>query len=229
MAFADAVFDGRATLAGIDAVLVTDLAALPGVLSERAVIPVVIADWELVVRAVHPDITVDARMRKRTVPEIQRSSAPLAIGLGPGFIAGETVDLAVETGWGDDLGQVITSGPTRARSGEPCPIAGHGRNRYVYAPIPGLFATTHHIGDAVTEDEPVAWIDGTALEAPLAGVPRGLTRDGVPVARHTKLIEVDPRGARAVVTGIGKRPHGIAAGVLAALGLTAEVACLEQS
>jgi xanthine dehydrogenase accessory factor len=43
---------------------------------------------------------IDARMRKRAVPEKQRGIAPLTIGLGPNFIAGETVDLAIETSWG---------------------------------------------------------------------------------------------------------------------------------
>jgi hypothetical protein len=43
------------------------------------------ADWSAV---------IDARMRKRAVPEGQRGLAPLTIGLGPNFIAGENVDVA---------------------------------------------------------------------------------------------------------------------------------------
>ena len=217
MAFADAVFDGRATLAGIDAVLVNDHPSLSSILSLRAVIPLVVANWDAVVRVVHPDIVVDARMRKRAVPESLRGTAPLTIGLGPGFVAGETVDLAVETDWGDDLGRVITAGPTRALSGEPRPIAGHARDRYVYAPIAGLFTTVHHIGDAVSAGQPVAGIGADVLVAPLDGVLRGLTRNGVPVAAGTKVIEVDPRGTGATVTGIGERPGQIAAAVLAAV------------
>ena len=43
-----------------------------------------------------------------------RGLAPLTIGLGPNFVAGETVDFAVETSWGDALGAVIKRGPTLA-------------------------------------------------------------------------------------------------------------------
>ncbi len=88
MAFADAVFDGHARLAGIDAVLVNDLAAVSGIIALRAVIPVVVADLDAVPRAVLPDVAVDARMRKRAAPEATRGQARLSIGLGPAFIAG---------------------------------------------------------------------------------------------------------------------------------------------
>ena len=57
----------------------------------------------------------------------------------------------------------------------------------------------------------------STLVAPLTGVLRGLTRDGVSVGVGTKVIEVDPRGPAAVVAGIGERPSRIAAGVLAAV------------
>jgi len=214
MALADAVFDGRAALEGVDAVLVNDLAALPGVLALRAAIPVVIAGLEAVLGAVHPDVLVDARMRKRSVPESRRGIASLTIGLGPGFVAGETVDVAVETGWGDDLGRVIQTGPTRPLAGEPRAIAGHARDRYVYAPVAGVFTTGHRIGDAVRAGQAIARAGAEILRAPLDGALRGLTRDGVPVEAGTKVIEVDPRGTNAIVTGIGERPALIAAGVL---------------
>jgi xanthine dehydrogenase accessory factor len=56
-----------------------------------------------------------------------------------------------------------------------------------------------------------------ALTAPLDGLLRGLTRDGVPVSVRTKVIEVDPRNREAEVRGIGERPRRIADGVLLAL------------
>jgi xanthine dehydrogenase accessory factor len=76
----------------------------------------------------------------------------------------------------------------------------------------------------VTDGETVAWIepsppDGSAtpLTAPIAGALRGLTHDGVPVSLRTKVIEVDPRGDRGNLRGLGERPRRIAAGVLAAV------------
>jgi xanthine dehydrogenase accessory factor len=81
-------------------------------------------------------------MRKHHQPEVQRGLAKLTIGLGPNFIAGETTDLAIETSWGDELGRVIERGATRPLAGEPREVAGHGRDRYVYAPHVGIFHTT---------------------------------------------------------------------------------------
>ncbi len=49
------------------------------------------------------------------------------------------------------------------------------------------------------------------------GILRGLTHDGVPVAKKSKVIEVDPRGEQAQINGIAKRPGRIAQGVLEAV------------
>ncbi len=217
MAFTDAIFDGQAVLEGVTAMRVDDVAMLDVVLTEHKALPVAVADFPDLLAAVRPDILIDARMRKRVVPEVQRGLAPLTIGLGPNFIAGETTDLAVETSWGDELGAVVACGSTRPLAGEPRPLAGHGRDRFVYAPVAGIFRTTYRIGDLVRAEDVVAYIDVVALHAPLDGILRGLTHDGVPVLEGAKVIEVDPRGPAAVVTGIGERPDRIANGVLRAV------------
>ncbi len=217
MAFVDAIFDGRAVLDGLTAVRVDDLRDLRGVVATGDVIPVVVSDLAALLEILQPDILVDARMRKRARPEAQLGLAPLTIGLGPNFVAGETTDLAVETGWGDDLGKVYDRGSTRPLEGEPNPIEGHSRDRYVYAPIEGIFSTRLQVGQSVRAGDPVATVGPVALSAPLDGVLRGLTRDGVRVSVGTKVIEVDPRGERAVFTGIGERPGRIAEGVLRAI------------
>ncbi len=217
MAFTDAVFEGQARLEGVVAVRIDDPEALDAVLAERSVIPVTIADFHMLHSTVRPDILVDARMRKRAHPEVQRGLARLTIGLGPNFIAGETTDLAIETSWGDALGAIVEHGPTRPLAGDPRPIAGHARDRFVYAPVAGIFRTAHHIGDPVHAGDLIAHIDAVALHAPLEGVLRGLTHDGVPVVEGTKVIEIDVRGPAAVTTGLGERPRRIADGVLRAV------------
>ena len=217
MAFADAVFEGACELEGLNARRVDDLAALPAALGERAYVPVVVADLESLLSTVRPDVLVDARMRKRAHPECQLDLAPLTIGLGPNFIAGETTHLAIETIWGDDLGTVITSGPTRALAGEPRSFDGHARDRFIYAPVAGVLRTDAAIGQRVRRGTLVATIDGQQLAAPLDGVLRGLTHDGVPVAAGAKVVEVDPRGDVSAVRGLGVRPRRIADGVVAAV------------
>ncbi len=217
MAFTDAVFDGRTELEGVLAVRIDDLSTLPTQLATREFVPVVVQDFSLLLKNLRPNILVDARMRKHQNPENQLGLAELTIGLGPNFIAGETVHLAVETGWGETLGKVITHGSTRPLQGEPRAIEGHTRDRYVYAPAAGIFTSEHEIDDVVTEGEQLAFIGSIALLAPISGRLRGVTRSGVWVPERAKVIEVDPRGKDAQVSGIGERPDRIAQGVLEAI------------
>jgi xanthine dehydrogenase accessory factor len=217
MAFTDAVFDGAAWLEGLECRRVDTLPDLPPALEARQFIPLTIAAFADVLAAVAPSVLVDARMRKHAQPEPQLGLAPLTLGLGPGFVAGQTVDIAIETGRGPDLGRVIRSGAAAALKGEPVSMAGHARDRYVYAPAEGIFRTSLQVGDAVRRGQVVAEINGQPLTAPLDGVLRGLTRDGVPVTVKTKVIEVDPRGESAQVSGIAERPAKIAEGVLRSL------------
>lgn len=217
MAFVDALFQGTATLEGLLAKRARSLNTLPFMLKCRRAVPVSDAPLQDVVAEVHPQVLVDARMRKHDQPEAQRGLAPLTIGLGPNFDAGGNVDIAIETKWGDELGAVIRAGSTRALAGEPQPIAGHARERYVYAPAAGTFTTRFNIGDAVVEGQVVASIGKTPLHAPLSGCLRGITHDGVVVNKGTKIIEVDPRGDAQAAHGLGERPRRIAEGVLQAV------------
>jgi len=222
MAFADAVFDGEAELEGVVARRVGSVPEAERLLTERTAIPLlVVTEYEPLVHALRPAVLVDARMRKRAQPERLRGLAPLTIGLGPGFVAGEHVDVAVETSW-EELGRVRWEGANRPLAGEPRPIEGLRRERYVYAPLSGRWRTQRAIGELVEVGEPVAWIEGpggehVTIAAPVSGVLRGLTRDGVPVAEGTKVLEVDPRGANGQWRGIGERPRRVADAVLAAV------------
>lgn len=221
MALADAAFDGTAVLDGVTAQLVEDPGTLRDLLATHAAVPVVTWPFERLRATLAPFVLVDARMRKRTVPEVQRDLAPLTIGLGPNFTAGETTDLVVETSWGAHLGAIIHHGPALPLRGEPRPIAGIGRERCVYAPCAGRFrtlqGTDHDIGAIVERGEPLARIGDKQLLAPLAGRIRGLVRDGASVAEGVKVIEIDPRGTAAMVHGRGERPRRIAEGVLQAI------------
>jgi xanthine dehydrogenase accessory factor len=217
MAFTDAIFEGRCELEGVEARLVERSDALVASLAARESLPVTTLELHVALAALVPGVVVDARMRKRAEPEPQLDLAPLTIGLGPNFVAGKTTHLAIETQWGEQLGAVLTAGATRALAGEPRSFAGHGRDRFVYAPASGVLRTDAAIGQSVRAGEPVAAIGDEQLAAPLDGILRGLTHDGVPVQSGAKVLEVDPRGDVAAATGIGSRPRRIAAGVLAAI------------
>src|SRR5439155_13860091 len=154
MAFTDALFDGPVVLEGITCRRIEQLSELAeasgasGELFPRegGWIAAATLPLEDVVDSLRPAVLVDARMRKRAVPEPQRHLAALTIGLGPNFVAGETTDLVVETSWGERLGTVLTEGSPAPLAGEPRTYGGHARDRFVYAPAPGMFRTTAVIG-----------------------------------------------------------------------------------
>ncbi len=221
MAFADAVFDGHAILDEVHATRAHDLVRVKEALAARRAIPVYVGDLGPLLADVRPPVLVDARLRKHSQPEVQLGLAEFTVGLGPSLIAGHHADVVVETSW-ERLGEVIAEGSSLTLGGEPSDLGGHARERYVYAPCDGLFRTKARIGEVVRRGQEVAEIGFMALAAPIDGVLRGLTRDGVPVTVRTKVIEVDPRGSAAEVRGIGERPRKIADGVLSAIREWAE-------
>ena len=217
MSFADAAFDGSAELEGVTATVYGDPGLLAEAIEARKVIPVFLGDLFKVLQFVHPEVLVDARMRKHAHPESQLELAPFTVGLGPNFEAGVTTHVVVETQWGNDLGNVLTSGRTKELAGEPRNYGGHARERFIYAPAAGVFRTGCRIADKVEAGQVVASIDGLELKAPLAGILRGLVHDGVSVPEKAKVVEVDPRCDPSKVLGIGERPGRIAEGVLQAI------------
>jgi xanthine dehydrogenase accessory factor len=217
MAFCDAIFDGEVLLAGVRARLMSNVSEIASHLALHDLIPIATLDISVILADLQPEALVDARMRKHDRPEAQITLAPFTIGLGPNFVAGVTVHAAVETGWNEELGKVVWQGATRPLEGEPQTIAGHARDRYVYAPVAGVFQTTFQIGDRVAAGQTIASIGATQLHAPIDGILRGLTHSNVPVAQKAKVIEVDPRGEPEKIAGIAERPMRIAAGVLAAI------------
>ena len=215
MAFVDAIFDGSARLAESLGKRARDRESIVPMLDCHRAVVISTLPFDEILEAIEPDVLVDARMRKRSTPESQIDLAPLTIGIGPNFHAGETTHVAIESAWGDELGRVIRSGETRDLDGQPRALAGRGRERFVYAPVAGTMHTTFAVGDAVKAGEVVAHLGDSDIVAPLSGTIRGLTHDGVPIETGSKVLEVDPREASdAEVFGIGRRPAMIAEAVL---------------
>ena len=216
MAFTDVFFDGKAELEQVIAKRSALGDHVRTMLACGRAIPALIGAWRDVVSALQPTVIIDARMKKRTTPETIRGAAPLTIGLGPNFIATENVDIVIETSW-DAPGHIIKQGPSLPLQGEPKPLGGVGRERYVYAPIAGSFVTNFKIGDHVEASERIATLAGEPILAPLSGRLRGLTHSGVEVAPGTKIIEIDPREPDAVLFGLGERPAKIADSIVSVL------------
>ena len=216
MAYTDTMYGGSATLDGVAARRTSDNFSIRWMLERREEIPLTAEGFAKILEHLRPRALIDARMNKRSIPERQAGLAPLTIGLGPNFIAGETTDLVVDTAW-EDLGRILAAGSSRPLSGEPRPIDGFGRERYVYAPADGRFETDCAIGAGVAKGQAIACIGGEIIRAPLDGCLRGLSHAGAAVKAGTKVVEVDPRGDPAKAFGIAERPGKLALAVLAAV------------
>lgn len=217
MAFVDAFYEGSAKLEGIVASYAESTANLLPMLRKNDGVVCTSAPISSVIEISPADVLIDARMRKRAVPPSHRGLAPLTIGVGPGWRPHDNTDIAIESKWGSDLGRVLVDGTTYTQEGEPQPIDGYSRERFVYASRSGIFHTTRCIAEFVRAHEVVGHLDQNEIRAPLSGRLKGLVHDRAHVASGTKLVEIYPRADGEGIFGIGRRPLVIANSVLSAL------------
>jgi xanthine dehydrogenase accessory factor len=216
MAFTDALFDGSATLEGVEACCLPDMSAVSACWDAAREIPIVTLDETLLTAASRFDVLVDATMRRQREPEDRRSMATCFIGLGPGYTPGQNCHLAIESQWGPRMGEVLRDRPAAPRSGGPYALAGVTRERFAIAPCSGTWRTSATLGQVVQAGEVLGRLGTHSIGAPIAGTLRGLSRDGVEVLSGQRLLEVDPR-PEPQISGLGERPLAIANGVAAAL------------
>ena len=142
--FSPAITDGETTVEDVRAVYVPDAAAAKKYLSQGAV--PVLADPELACRdALHPDALVDAILAKRNLGT-RMTDAPVVVGVGPGFTAGEDCHAVVETMRGHTLGRVIYRGSALPNTNIPGLIGGYAGERVLRAPADGIFTQLLDIG-----------------------------------------------------------------------------------
>ena len=159
-------------------------------------VPVLVDPAGLSIAALRPAVVVDAILAKKNLGTT-KEMAPLVIALGPGFTAGEDVDVVIETKRGHNLGRVIRSGSAVPNTGIPGIIGGYGKERVMHAQAEGILRNAASIGDIVEAGAVIAEIEtenGTVpVEASLSGLLRGLIRDGYPVTKGFKIADIDPR------------------------------------
>lgn len=192
----EAVYEGETTVEGLRAVRVESLEAAEAVWAENAV-PVLVDPKGSCLKQARPAVLIDAIIAKKNLGTT-REMALLTIALGPGFVAGQDVDVVVETKRGHKLGRIIREGAAAPNSGVPGIIGGYGAERVIHAPEAGIFRNRHAIADLVTAGETIAVIempDGNTVPVTtqIDGILRGLLRDGYPVTRGFKVADVDPR------------------------------------
>ena len=195
VAFSRAVYEEHAVVEGIEAVLADNFEEAETIMATRKI--AVMVDEKAEVRKEYlPDVLVDGIMAKKNLGT-RISDAPLVIGIGPGFTAGEDVDVVIETKRGHNLGRVIRSGSAVPNTGIPGIIGGYGKERVMHAQAEGILRNVASIGDIVEARAVIAEIEtenGTVpVEASLSGLLRGLIRDGYPVTKGFKIADIDPR------------------------------------
>lgn len=192
----EAVYEGETVVEGLKAVRIDSVAQAEAVWAENAV-PVLVDPAGSCIAQAKPDVLVDAILAKRNLGTA-RDMAPLTIALGPGFTAGQDVDVVVETKRGHRLGRILREGAAIPNTGIPGVIGGYGRERVIHAAAAGTFVDLHRIGDIVEAGEPIAQIEGadgtiTPVTTQITGILRGLLRSGYPVTPGFKVADVDPR------------------------------------
>lgn len=191
----EAVYEKTAVIEGMKAVFCSKTEEMEQ-LWEKQQVPLVTDPTGEWITKLKPAVVVDAILAKKNLGTT-RKMAPLTIGLGPGFTAGEDVTVVIETMRGHNLGRIIRQGSALANTGVPGNIDGYTSERVIHASDVGILYNRKKIGDLVEQQETIASIqteNGEILvPASITGIIRGLIRDGYPVTKGLKIADIDPR------------------------------------
>lgn len=231
VSFCEAVYDGSAAVEGVTARLVPALAdaetdtekysgindtpaahiasekwdrsAIEAVL-EVGEVPLLIDPKGESIALLKPDVVVDAIIAKKNLGTTI-NMAPLVIGVGPGFTAGQDVHLVIESMRGHNLARIITDGMAQPNTGVPGNIAGFTSERVIHAPAAGYIHDVRKIGDIVQKGDEIARIypdkesydnalsEYVTVNATITGIIRGLIREGYYFREGFKIADIDPR------------------------------------
>ena len=231
VSFCEAVYDGSAAVEGVTARLVPALAdaetdtetysgindtpaahivsekwdssAIEAVL-EAGEVPLLIDPKGESIALLKPDVVVDAIIAKKNLGTTI-NMAPLVVGVGPGFTAGQDVHLVIESMRGHNLARIITDGMAQPNTGVPGNIAGFTSERVIHAPAAGYIHDVRKIGDIVQKGDEIARIypdkesydnalsEYVPVNATITGIIRGLIREGYYFREGFKIADIDPR------------------------------------
>ena len=231
VSFCEAVYDGSAAVEGVTARLVPaltdaetdtetysgindtpaahivsekwDSSAIEAVL-EAGEVPLLIDPKGESIELLKPDVVVDAIIAKKNLGTTI-NMAPLVIGVGPGFTAGQDVHLVIESMRGHNLARIITDGMAQPNTGVPGNIAGFTSERVIHAPAAGYIHDVRKIGDIVQKGDEIARIypdkesydnalsEYVPVNATITGIIRGLIREGYYFREGFKIADIDPR------------------------------------
>jgi xanthine dehydrogenase accessory factor len=216
--FSEAIYDNTKIIEGITAE--KTIITLENIYKvwRNGKIPIA-ADPDLTIKPfILPDVLINAMMLERETGT-KMSDAPLVIGIGKGFTAGENVHMVIEANKGNDLGKVLISGKSTEMPDKPKNIAELVDEGILWSSDSGVFTTVKNIGDMVALDDIIGKIDDIPLKAPISGMLRGLIRNESKVLANTQIAEIDSVNDKSVCSNIRDSARAIAGGVLEAIML----------
>jgi len=215
VSFCEAVLDDSQSVEGVEACMADNETAIREVWTREKIAVVVDPEWKMLDR-VEPHVVIDAILAKKNMGT-HLDEAPLVIGLGPGFIAGQDVHVVIETNRGHNLGRIMSSGAAEPNTGIPGSIGGYTEERVLRAPCDGEFKARCSIGDLVKKGDVVATVAADIVPAKIDGVLRGLIRSTSNVRQGMKLGDIDPRGKVDYCHTISDKARAISGSVLEAI------------
>jgi xanthine dehydrogenase accessory factor len=222
VSFAEAIYQEETHFEGVTARKVDGISDIQRTWDER-VIPILVDPECRIINQLETNrppwlisVLVDARMTKRP-PDLGMDSAPLVVGLGPGFIAGDNCHAVIETNRGHFLGRVIWKGSASANTGVPGGFGSEYQDRVLRSPADGLFQPEREICDQLNQGDKIAEVDGKSIYAPFKGVLRGILYPGLFVQQGFKIGDIDQRDDPRYCTTVSDKSLAVAGGVLEAI------------
>ncbi|MDL2325231.1 EF2563 family selenium-dependent molybdenum hydroxylase system protein [Ruminococcaceae bacterium OttesenSCG-928-A16] len=191
VALSQAVYNGHTQVEDIPCRHIASVSGMDACHAAGAV-PLLVDPDGNCIQNLRPTAVIDAILAKYNVGT-GRHMAPITVGLGPGFTAGQDVDAVIETMRGHNLGRLILRGSALPNTGIPGEIGGQSRQRVLHTPVQGVLQQLCQIGDIVTEGTPVFSVNGNVVTAPFTGLVRGLIQQGLTLPAGTKAADIDPR------------------------------------
>ncbi|WP_340097713.1 selenium-dependent molybdenum cofactor biosynthesis protein YqeB [Salinibaculum salinum] len=230
VAFGTAMYEGEITVEGAVGRRANGIDEAVEILADGD-IPVIADPEATIAEELGAAVLVDAIMAKgKRDTGTRRDDAETVVGLGPGFeamadadrgkvIDGDAipVDAVVETDRGHQLGRVFYEGTASDYDGIPGEREGFTTERVLRAPADGTWETAVDIGETVSADGVVGYIDSSPVETQIGGLVRGLIHDDLTVSEGTKLGDVDPRGEAVDYEKISDKALCLGGGVLEAV------------
>ena len=213
----EAIYDGEATVERVTCYKAADAKEAAKMLKDGKLVIMVDPDLESL-DIFKPEILVDAIYAKRNLGT-NKNMAPLTIGIGPGFVAGQDVTCVIETARCHNLGRILRDGIALPERDTAEARAIMRESHSINSPCDGYLEAGHPTAYVIDKDELIGrlHVEGghvMDIRTPIAGVLRGMLHDDCPVRTGLKIAEIDPSTKPANCISISAKTRCVSGSVL---------------